>query len=64
MVHPSPLSARSVALSVLLGMPEGRLPVRDLVAAGNMCDIAPATMRVALSRLVSSGELTVDDGAD
>jgi phenylacetic acid degradation operon negative regulatory protein len=62
MVHPSPLSARSVALSVLLGMPEGRLPVRDLVAAGNMCDIAPATMRVALSRLVSSGELTVDDG--
>ena len=62
MVRPAPLSARSVALSVLLGMPDGRLPVRDLVAAGNMCDIAPATMRVALSRLVSSGELTVEDG--
>ena len=61
-MQPTPLSARSVALSVLLGMPDGRLPVRDLVAAGNMCDITPATMRVALSRLVSSGELTVDDG--
>lgn len=58
----APLSARSVALSVLLGAPDGRLPVRDLVATGVMCDIAPSTMRVALSRLVGSGELTVDDG--
>lgn len=62
MVQPAPLSARSVALSVLLGVPEGRLPVRDLVNAATMCDITAATMRVALSRLVSSGELTVDDG--
>jgi phenylacetic acid degradation operon negative regulatory protein len=58
----APLSARSVALSVLLGAPEGRLPVRDLEATGVMCDIAPPTMRVALSRLVGRGELTVDDG--
>jgi len=58
----APLSARSVALSVLLGAQDGRLPVRDLVATGVMCDIAPATMRVALSRLVASGELAVDDG--
>ena len=58
----APLSARSVALSVLLGAPDGHLPVRDLVATGVMCDIAPQTMRVALSRLVGSGELTVDDG--
>lgn len=57
-----PLSARSVALSMLLGAPDGRLAVRDLVAAGVMCDITPPTMRVALSRLVSSGELTVNDG--
>lgn len=56
------LSARSVALSVLLGAPNGRLPVRDLVATGVMCDISAPTMRVALSRLVGSGELTVDDG--
>lgn len=55
------LSARSVALSVLLGSTEGRLPVRDILAAGEMCAINPATMRVALSRLVASGELTGDD---
>ena len=61
-MHITPLSARSVALSVLLGAPDGRLPVRDLVASGVMCDISPPTMRVALSRLVGSGELTVDDG--
>jgi phenylacetic acid degradation operon negative regulatory protein len=56
------LSARSVALSVLLGVPHGRMSVRDLLATGEMCDIAPATMRVALSRLVAAGELTVADG--
>ncbi len=61
-MHITPLSARSVALSVLLGAPDGRLSVRDLVASGVMCDISPPTMRVALSRLVGSGELTVDDG--
>ena len=57
------LSARSVALSVLLGVPQGRLSVRDLLATGEMCDIAPATMRVALSRLVTAGELAVSDGS-
>lgn len=56
------LSARSVALSVLLGVPDGSLPVRDILATGQMCDVAPATMRVALSRLVSAGELSVRDG--
>lgn len=56
------LSARSVALSVLLGVPDGALPVRALIATGQMCDVAPATMRVALSRLVASGELTVHRG--
>ena len=61
-MHLAPLSARSVALSVLLGVPDGQLPVRDLVATGVMCDISPPTMRVALSRLVGSGELTVVDG--
>ena len=56
------LSARSVALSVLLGVPEGSLPVRDLLATAQMCDIAPPTMRVALSRLVGAGELSVRGG--
>jgi phenylacetic acid degradation operon negative regulatory protein len=58
----APLSARSVALSVLLGAPEGRLPVRDLLAAAEMCGIASATMRVALSRLVSARELSMTEG--
>ncbi|HUQ00242.1 MAG TPA: PaaX family transcriptional regulator C-terminal domain-containing protein [Aeromicrobium sp.] len=57
-----PLSARSVALSVLLGAPTGRLPVRDILATGELCDIAPQTMRVALSRLVGAGEVTADEG--
>lgn len=55
------LSARSIALSLLLGTPHGRLQVRDILETGAMCDIAPATMRVALSRLVASDELTVSD---
>jgi len=57
-----PLSARSIALSVLLGSPDGQLPVRDLLATGEMCGIAPPTMRVALSRLVAASELSTDDG--
>jgi phenylacetic acid degradation operon negative regulatory protein len=57
------LSARSVALSVLLGVPQGRLGVRDILATGEMCGIAPATMRVALSRLVSAGELAMAEGS-
>lgn len=56
------LSARSVALSVLLGVPLGRLGVGDILSTGEMCGVAPATMRVALSRLVTAGELTVSDG--
>lgn len=56
------LSARSVVLSVLLGAPQGRLAVRDILTTGQMCDVSPATMRVALSRLVSAGELAMTDG--
>jgi phenylacetic acid degradation operon negative regulatory protein len=57
-----PLSARSVALSVLLGAPSGRLTVRDILATAELCDIAPQTMRVALSRLLGAGEVTAEDG--
>jgi phenylacetic acid degradation operon negative regulatory protein len=62
MVQLPTLSARSVALSVLLGSPNGQLPVRDILATGEMCDIAPQTLRVALSRLVAADELTVSEG--
>lgn len=55
------LTARSVVLSLLLGIRPARLPVRDLVAFGEEFGIAPATMRVALSRMVASGDLTNDD---
>lgn len=56
-----PLTARSVVLSLLLGTPEASMPVRDLVDAGAMFGIAAPTMRVALSRLVSAGDLAAVD---
>ncbi len=55
-----PLTARSVVLSLLLGAHPPRLPVRDIVGAGEQFGIAPATMRVALTRLVRAGDLVVD----
>ena len=41
------LSARSIALSVLLGAPHGSLAVRDILATGEMCDVAAPTMTAA-----------------
>jgi phenylacetic acid degradation operon negative regulatory protein len=55
-----PLTARSVVLSLLLGAHPPRLPVRDIVDAGEEFGIAPATMRVALTRLVQAGDLVAD----
>jgi phenylacetic acid degradation operon negative regulatory protein len=55
-----PLTARSVVLSLLLGAHPPRLPVRDIVGAGEEFGIAPATMRVALTRLVRSGDLVAE----
>ena len=55
-----PLTARSVVLSLLLGAQPPRLPVRDIVGAGERFGIAPATMRVALTRLVQAGDLVSD----
>ena len=37
-----------------------RLPVRDIVGAGEQFGIAPATMRVALTRLVRAGDLVAE----
>lgn len=56
-----PLTARSVVLSLLLGTPGASMPVRDLVGAGAMFGIAAPTMRVALSRLLATGDLTAID---
>jgi phenylacetic acid degradation operon negative regulatory protein len=55
-----PLSARSVALSTLLGTSPPALPVNALVALGQLFGIAPGTMRTAISRMAATGELAAD----
>lgn len=57
-----PLTARSVVLSVLLGAHPPRLPVAGLVRVGALFDIAEGTIRVALSRMVSAGDLIYSNG--
>lgn len=57
-----PLSARSVVLSLLLGSHPPELPVRALVDAGELFEIAEPTLRVALTRMVSTGDLERTDG--
>ncbi len=57
-----PLNARSVILSVLLGTHPPLLPVSALLTVAGLFDIAPGAVRTALSRMVTAGELTADDG--
>lgn len=57
-----PLTARSVVASTLLGITPPRLPAAALVASGEQFGVAPGTTRVALSRMVDAGELTLDNG--
>lgn len=57
-----PLTARSVALSVLLGYHPPELSVSGLVRVGGLFDIAERTTRVALSRMVSEGDLVTENG--
>ena len=52
-----PLTARSVVLSLLLGAHPPQLPVRHILEAGEAFGLAPATVRVALTRLVQTGDL-------
>ncbi|ULR48644.1 PaaX family transcriptional regulator C-terminal domain-containing protein [Streptomyces deccanensis] len=52
-----PLSARSVVLSLLMGMHPPELPVRDLVRHVEAFGVAGSTLRAALSRMVSAGDL-------
>lgn len=58
----APLPARSVVLSLLLGAHPARLSSSDLTRAGDHFGIAPSTLRVALSRSVSAGDLIREDG--
>lgn len=54
------LSARSVALSLLLGSHPDRLSAARLVASGEHLGVPTPTMRVALTRAVASGDLLRD----
>ncbi|WP_100415478.1 PaaX domain-containing protein, C- domain protein [Mumia flava] len=56
-----PMTARSVALSLLLGSRPPRLAARDLVRMGESFGVAAPSMRVALSRMTAAGELTSVD---
>ena len=57
-----PLTTRSVLASTLLGTRPPRLPVGRLVRAGALFGIAEGTVRTALSRMATAGEVEADDG--
>ncbi len=57
----SPLTTRSIVLSLLLGSHPPELPVASLVEFCALFDIAGGTVRTTLSRMVERGELAVDD---
>jgi phenylacetic acid degradation operon negative regulatory protein len=56
----SPLTARSVLASGLLGMDPPELPVAQLVRLTGLFGISENGARVALSRMVATGEVTTD----
>jgi phenylacetic acid degradation operon negative regulatory protein len=58
----TPLTARSVALSTLLGYHPPELPVRALVKVGTLFGIAERTTRMALTRMVADGDVVANDG--
>jgi phenylacetic acid degradation operon negative regulatory protein len=51
------LTARSVIASTLLGVDPPELPTASLVAGAALLGVSPGTARVAMSRMVASGEL-------
>src|SRR3979409_1238469 len=58
----NPLTARSVALSTLLGYHPPALPISALVKVGELFGIPDRANRVALTRMVKDGDVTVDNG--
>jgi phenylacetic acid degradation operon negative regulatory protein len=58
----APLTARSIVASTLLGVRPPSLPPAALVRAGEIFGIVEGTTRVALSRMLTAGELEMDDG--
>lgn len=58
----TPLTARSVAISALLGYHPPALPVSELVKVGALFGIAERTTRVALTRMAADGDAVTDSG--
>jgi phenylacetic acid degradation operon negative regulatory protein len=63
LIHLPPMTARSVLASALLGEDPPELPVAHLVLLGELFGINPNRSRVALSRMVASGEAKTDGAA-
>ena len=57
-----PLTARSIVASTLLGTHPPRMPAALLVKSCELFGVRENAARVALTRMVAAGELTVDDG--
>ncbi len=57
-----PLSARSVVLSLLLGVHPPELAAKDLVRAVEPFGVGGSTLRAALSRMTAAGDLRRTDG--
>ncbi|MBK3635779.1 PaaX family transcriptional regulator C-terminal domain-containing protein [Streptomyces asoensis] len=57
-----PLSARSVVLSLLLGTHPPELAAKDLVSGVEPFGVGGSTVRAALSRMVTAGDLRRTDG--
>jgi len=56
----TPLTARSVALSTLLGYHPPALPISALVKVGELFGITDRATRVALTRMVKDGDVTAE----
>ncbi|WP_424186770.1 PaaX domain-containing protein, C- domain protein [Actinokineospora sp. G85] len=57
-----PLTARSVVLSLLLGADPPELPGRDLVRLAGLLGVGESALRVALTRMVGTGDLVRTEG--
>lgn len=57
-----PLPARSVVLSLMLGAHPDRMATSEIIGAGEYFGISAATMRVALSRATTAGDLRRVEG--
>lgn len=57
-----PFNARSLVLSVLLGLPDPTLDTAALMRLAEVFSIAPGTMRTALSRMAAGDDLVASGG--